>query len=56
MDILQETLFRRLLDRYEKRFGELPPFQVATLTEAIAYMRERLGEQGHDENPIARSL
>ena len=48
MDILQETLFERLLSRYERTFGELPPFKVMTLGDAISYMRDRLGEPvGH---------
>jgi len=54
MDILQETLFRRLLDRYERTFGELPPFRTATLDDAIAYMRKRLGECGRQGDLAAQ--
>jgi hypothetical protein len=43
MDILQESLFLRLLARYERTFGEAPPFRTASLGDAIDYMRDRLG-------------
>lgn len=44
MEILQETLFKRLLARYERVFGNPPPFKAATLDDAIDYLRTRLGE------------
>lgn len=40
---LQEATFRRLEARYERTFGEPPPFTVATLDDAIGLLRERLG-------------
>jgi len=52
MDILQETLFNRLLARYERTFGELPPFRVATLSDAIAYMKDRLREHGQQDKLV----
>ena len=42
MNLVKENLFERLLRRYERRFGGPPPITVATLDEAIAYVREKL--------------
>lgn len=43
MCVLQEATYERLLGRYERTFGEQPTLTVATLDEAIAFMRARLG-------------
>ncbi|MDX1484330.1 MAG: hypothetical protein R3229_07600 [Alphaproteobacteria bacterium] len=50
MNVLLETAFNRLLSRYERTFGEQPPFTRATAEEVIAYMRRRLAEheRSHD--------
>lgn len=42
MSALQEAIFERLYGKYQRTFGEPPPFQVATVDEAVAYMRSRL--------------
>lgn len=42
MNVLLETAFDRLLSRYERTFGEAPPFTAATAEEAIEFMRRRL--------------
>lgn len=42
MNVLLETAFNRLLTKYERTFGEQPPFTNATAEEVIAHMRERL--------------
>jgi hypothetical protein len=43
-DVLLETAFGRLLSRYERIFGEPPPFTAATADEVVAHMRRRLRE------------
>jgi hypothetical protein len=45
MSALQEIAFQRLLPKYERVFGEPPPFTAATVDEAVAFMRDRL--RGH---------
>lgn len=44
MNVLLETAFERLLSKYERTFGEQPPFTIATAEEVMAFMRRRLRE------------
>lgn len=44
MDLLLETAFNRLLPKYERTFGELPPFSSAPVEEVVSHMRRRLAE------------
>lgn len=44
MNVVLESAFDRLLTKYERTFGEPPPFTAATAEEVIAYMRRRLRE------------
>lgn len=52
-DLLQQASFERLLARYERTFGTAPPLAVATLDEAIAYMRARLAAEAR---PTGQSI
>jgi hypothetical protein len=42
MSLIEEHLFERLLNRYEKRFGAQPPLTVATVDEAVQRLRQDL--------------
>lgn len=42
MSLLEKAIFERLYPRYQRAFGEPPPFQTADVDEAVAYMRSRL--------------
>jgi hypothetical protein len=42
MSTLQEITFLRLLPKYERVFGEPPPFTATTVDDAVAFMRDRL--------------
>lgn len=42
MSLMQEHLLERLWSRYEKRFGTEPPFDVATVDEALARLQDAL--------------
>ncbi len=57
MSLLQETVFERLLPRYERAFGAPPPFRSASLDEVIAHMRDRLAtvEQAPAQNTAPNS-
>jgi len=44
MNVLLETAFHRLLSKYERTFGDAPPFTAATADEVVDYMRRRLRE------------
>jgi len=44
MNVLLETAFHRLLSRYERTFGDVPPFTATSAEEAVDYMRRRLRE------------
>lgn len=49
MNVLLETAFNGLLSRYERAFGEQPPFESGTAEEVMAYMRRRLSEKDRAE-------
>lgn len=50
MNVLLETAFHRLLSKYERTFGDVPPFTAATADEVVDYMRRRLREAETGEN------
>lgn len=49
MSLLDEIAFHRLLPKYERRFGDAPPLQAATLEEALETLRRGLAEADEPE-------
>jgi hypothetical protein len=54
MSTFQEITFHRLLPKYERVFGEPPPFTATTVDEAVAFMRDRL--LGHPDQSASRRV
>lgn len=42
MDVLLDATFDRLLSKYERTFGEQPPYRAADADEVVSHMRRRL--------------
>jgi len=51
MDVLLDATFDRLLSKYERTFGEPPPYDAASADEVVSHMRRRLRQALAAERP-----